>query len=226
MNKSTWLVIIVVVAAAFAIYELNISQQNALQAQNNPSVNFDPLNAPYTIDSQTITLVNGKAETEAAPGSATKIITMIFGEPIRGDLNGDGKTDAALMLMQNPGGSGTFYYIAAALNTDTGARGTNAILLGDRVAPQNVEIKNGQVIANYTERKPDEPMTAQPSIGVSKYVNINGLTLTEAPRVAGPGEPCGGNMTTAPVCESGYHCAPRQGSHLPFGDVGGTCVAD
>jgi len=44
--------------------------------------------------------------------------------------------------------------------------------------------------------------------------------------VVGLGEHCGGNMTTAPVCAAGFHCAPTPGSHLPFGDVGGTCVAD
>ncbi len=42
----------------------------------------------------------------------------------------------------------------------------------------------------------------------------------------GSGERCGGNMTTAPQCMIGYHCAPAPGSHLPFGDVGGICVSD
>lgn len=40
------------------------------------------------------------------------------------------------------------------------------------------------------------------------------------------GERCGGNMTNAPVCATGLHCAPEAGSHLPFGDVGGQCVKD
>jgi hypothetical protein len=43
---------------------------------------------------------------------------------------------------------------------------------------------------------------------------------------AGLGEHCGGNMTTAAACSAGLHCAPTAGSHLPFGDVGGTCVAN
>lgn len=52
-------------------------------------------------------------------------------------------------------------------------------------------------------------------------------TPTPAPLTeAGPGEHCGGNMTTALSCTTGYHCAPTPGSTLPFGDVGGTCVAD
>jgi hypothetical protein len=44
--------------------------------------------------------------------------------------------------------------------------------------------------------------------------------------VAGVGEHCGGNMANAATCAAGYHCGPTAGSTLPFGDVGGTCVAD
>lgn len=43
---------------------------------------------------------------------------------------------------------------------------------------------------------------------------------------AGLGEHCGGNMTTARSCSTGLRCAPTAGSHLPMGDVGGTCVKE
>lgn len=51
-------------------------------------------------------------------------------------------------------------------------------------------------------------------------------STTTASNVALPGGHCGGNMMNPYVCSAGYHCAPSAGSHLPFGDVGGTCVAD
>jgi hypothetical protein len=180
----------------------------------------------YTIEGQSVTLVNGYAETPAAPGSAEKVVTHYFGNAATGDLNGDGVPDVAFILYQDPGGTGTFFYVVAALKTATGYQGTNAVLLGDRIAPQTTEIKNGQLIVNYADRAAGEPMVAKPSVGVSKYLKVQGTTLVETPRVAGVGERCGGNMTTAPVCATGYHCAPVPGSHLPFGDVGGTCVAD
>lgn len=140
---------------------------------------FNPLNGTYVINKESVTLENGKAETSVTPGSATITKTTVFGEPVLGDLNGDGKTDAALMLVQNPGGSGTFYYVVAALNMGNAVAGTNAVFLGDRIAPQTLEIRNGQIIANYVVRKPTEPMTAQPSIGVSKYLNVVNGTLVE-----------------------------------------------
>lgn len=216
MNKNIWLTVLVVVIVGLGAYQF-LGKQPAV---------FDPTNATYIIEGQSVTLVNGKATMEAAPGSATTITTTIFGEPVSGDINGDGKADAAVILVQNPGGSGTFYYVAAALDSGNGAIGTNAVLLGDRIAPDTTQITNGQIIANYADRNPGESMSVAPSVGVSKYLNYNDSMLTASSPVAGPGEHCGGNMTTAAACGTGYHCAPTLGSHLPFGDVGGTCVAN
>ena len=132
----------------------------------------DPLQASYRIERQEVRLIDGQAEAEAAPGSATKIRTSVFGQPVFGDLNEDGNEDAALLLLHQPGGSGTFYYVAAALNTNGTFRGTNAVLLGDRIAPQTIEIRDGVVIANYADRRPEESMAVPPSVGMSKYLVV------------------------------------------------------
>jgi heat shock protein HslJ len=133
----------------------------------------------YEIEGSQVLLVKGVSEVEAAPGSATKIVTRYFGNEAFGDLNGDGKEDVAFVLTQNPGGSGTFFYIVAALRTDSGYTGLNAVLLGDRVAPQSTSIDNGMVVANYADRKPGEDFTTQPSVGVTKTLQVKDGRLTE-----------------------------------------------
>jgi hypothetical protein len=139
----------------------------------------DYKNISYIIDGQSVTLVNGHAEAEAVPGSASKTITQYFGNEAVGDLNADGLADTAFLLTQNGGGSGTFYYVVVALKTKDGYIGSNAVLLGDRIAPQATEIRDGVLTVNYADRKKDEPMTATPSVGVSKHLKVQGTTLVE-----------------------------------------------
>jgi len=131
------------------------------------------------IDGTSIVLSNGQAEMESAPGSSIKIITRYFGNEAFGDLNGDGKDDIAFLLTQETGGSGTFFYIVVAIQTKTGYEGTNAVYLGDRIAPQSTTILNGEILVNYAERKLGEPFTTQPSLGVSKYFKVQAGKLIE-----------------------------------------------
>lgn len=134
-------------------------------------------NATYRIEGQLVTLVNGSAETPVEPGSVMKVVTRYFGNEATGDLNGDGVSDVAFLLTQDPGGTGTFFYAIAAINTATGYQGTSAVLLGDRIAPQTTEVRDGVLIVNYAERDPNEPMVAQPSVGKSLFLKLDPATM-------------------------------------------------
>ena len=249
MNKTIWIVVIAIIVIIIGVI-IYFQYANHSTTSPAPSTNLgqtvDPLNATYLIDGQATTLVNGSSSVPAAPGSAEQVTTTIFGQPSTGDLNGDGIPDAAVILVQQSGGSGTFYYAAAAVSAATGTQGTNAILLGDRIAAQSISIQNGEIVANYADRQPNQPFSTPPSIGVTKYLKLNGFTLQDqtptptstavvtstapassssAPTV-GAGAHCGGNIRNAPVCAPGYHCAGAPDSHIPFGDIGGTCVAN
>lgn len=171
MNKTIWLLLVVaLVAIGLGVYMVAAHSDPTVPQISPPQPTaFDPANATYMIDGAPVVLVNGSSSEPAALGSATQIVTTLFGTPITGDLNGDGRADAAVILVQNPGGSGTFYYIAAAIDSGHGVIGTNAILLGDRIAPQTVGISNGKITVNYADRKPNEPMSTPPSVGMTKY---------------------------------------------------------
>lgn len=136
-------------------------------------------NTTVQIAGQPVTLVNGISETEAAPGSASRVVTRYFGNEATGDLNGDGLADAAFLLTQTRGGSGTFFYVVAALATPSGLTGTNAVLLGDRVAPQATHVTDRTVVVSYADRAPGTPMTTPPSVGTSKTLHLVGTTLVE-----------------------------------------------
>ena len=140
-----------------------------------------PLNASYWIEGKEVRLVNGRAEMETVPGAVTKLRTYVFGKPVYGDLDGDGEEDAALILVQDSGGSGTVYYLAGVLIRKGVCQGTDAALLGDRVAPRNIGIHDGIIVVNYADRRPEESMAAFPSVAKSMYLAIKDGKLTALP---------------------------------------------
>ena len=171
----TFLVLIIAVSVIINRDHLISKKSLAKIPPENKVVSYEPVtaeNAAYSVNGENITLVNGQAEKEIAPGSTSKEITKYFGNRAVGDLNGDGAQDVSFLITQDNGGSGIFYYVVAALFTENGYQGTNAILLGDRIAPQSTEIKDGQITVNYADRKADESFAVSPSVGVSKTFKV------------------------------------------------------
>jgi hypothetical protein len=135
--------------------------------------------ATYVIDGKSVTLKNGLSETPVAPGSAEKVTTRYFGNEVRADLDGDGREDAAFILTQDAGGSGTFFYVVAVLNTAVGPKGSQGFLLGDRIAPQTMELGQGNVIVvNYTDRRPGESFATPPLVGQSRWLKLDTQTMS------------------------------------------------
>lgn len=149
-----------------------LNKQHAGVIAETPVSDFR--DATYVIDGKSVTLKNGVSEVEAAPGSASKIVTKYFGNEVRHDLDGDGTEDVAFILTQQTGGSGTFYYVVASLNRANGFVGTQGFLLGDRIAPQTTEMGTGTiVIVNYADRKAGEDFSVPPSVGKSVWLFLD-----------------------------------------------------
>lgn len=108
--------------------------------------------------------------------------TKYFGNELRTDLDGDGREDVAFYITHSPGGSGTFFYVVAALNTERGYVGSEAILIGDRIAPQSIdESQNPQhvrvIAVNYADRAASDPMTTPPSIGKTMLLKLDPASI-------------------------------------------------
>ncbi len=147
-------------------------------AEKQPS----PKNATYSIDGVPVTLVDGIAETPAAPGSASMVKTEYFGNEVSYDFNADGRMDTAFLLTQTGGGSGTFFYEVAALDLPDGYVGSAGVLIGDRIAPQSSRIisdagKEGVIEVNYADRKSDESFTTEPSVGKTVLLKLDIATM-------------------------------------------------
>jgi heat shock protein HslJ len=176
MSSKNWILVMVLAVLAIGIggvvstslfHDAAVSE--VLPVDGAQATAFDPKQGTYTIEGTTVTLKDGVSAVTTADGGGEVVTTKYFGNELVIDLNNDGREDTVFLLTQEGGGSGVFFYLAALLNTETGVRGSRAILLGDRIAPQNIARgQNQSVVVNYAERGLDEPMTAAPSLGVSK----------------------------------------------------------
>ena len=181
MKKTITIIIVILILVLGAIL---LASKDIKRTQQSPIVEnqADYKNISYIIDGQKILLTNGTSETEAAPGSASKIITKYFGDDLKIDLNNDGREDNVFVLTQETGGSGTFFYVVAAINTENGYIGSDGYLLGDRIAPQTIEksqnpTQKGVVVVNYMDRAKEEPMTKKPSEGKSISLKLDENTM-------------------------------------------------
>lgn len=171
-----------------------------------PSLPSSPFDASYNIDGKEIQLTAGRFEKEIGPGTAVKEVTEVWGEPIMGDVNGDGAEDAVFWLTYNGGGSGTFFYLAVAVWNGEGFVGSNAILLGDRIAPQHIKLWYDVIVVNYAERTEGQSLSEQPSLGVSRYFTVSGAEVAELGPLTKGEEVLAGTMVWGPESRTFTSC--------------------
>ena len=173
------IITIIVIGAIALLYAMrdNTSVNKTSEPTVDDDSNFrpDPSNATFVIDNESITLSRGRNEREITPGSTLTEETVLLDKFAYGDLNSDGKVDTAILLARYGGGSGTFIYVAVFVSGPVTYRGSQAIFIGDRIAPQSISINGGIVTVEYLDRGPDEAFAAEPTIPTSKqFIYKNG----------------------------------------------------
>jgi hypothetical protein len=130
----------------------------------------DASNATFQFEDGPITLIKGSATTNVTPNGEITQETTLTDDIAYGDINKDGKTDTAVLLVQNSSGSGVFLYVAAYLSGTVQYSGSNAIFIGDRVTPKSIAVDPlGTITVTYLDRKPTDPMAAEPTILTTKH---------------------------------------------------------
>lgn len=127
------------------------------QLEAKPTPEIDSRNATFSLDGETVTLVNGVAESPATSTVATKSTVRYYGYEAYGDLNFDGQEDG-VFLVEKTSGSETVYYAVAAILTDEGYKTTGAYWLGGEITPLLVKIMSdtGKIKIEYTRRQTGE----------------------------------------------------------------------
>ena len=203
-------------------------------------------NATYSSDyaaTGEITLVDGQAEEEIAPGSASKLVVTLIEPTAFGDLNGDGVDDAAVLLASNSGGSGTFIDLHAVLNENGEPVDAASAFLGDRVQVNSLVIEDGEIIVDMITQGPNDAMCCPTQQETRTYQLVDGELVATSD--AGLSLETLGNLTyqveaapdgTAPLVDGRYEVEAAPGSaakvmiertgYGAFGDLNGDGAED
>ena len=127
-------------------------------------------------DKGKIKLSDGMYKEKIAPDSATELVIKLSDRIAFGDLNGDGAEDSAVILISDPGGSGTFYDLAAVIDSRGQAKHVASAFLGDRVKVEELSIRSGKIVVKMLTHRSTEPMCC-PSLNVEQAYGLQGDEL-------------------------------------------------
>jgi len=103
-----------------------------------------------------VKLKNGEYDEPAAPGSAITTVVKLTDWRAFGKV--DGRDAAAVVLVTEPGGSGTFYDLALLFKGKGGWVNVDNVLLGDRVKVHAVDIRDNEVVVTMTNHGPGDAL--------------------------------------------------------------------
>ena len=146
------------------------------RVQGDSGLTLDVRNATYTIGADTLAVVDGTVSSNVSGSSATRKTTVLEG-PAFADLTGDNVKDGVVLLRDENGGSGTFYYVAAVLADGSSQKTTNSMLLGDRIRIKEISIDNSIISVTILERAEGESMVTAPSVAKTLRYTVDGQKL-------------------------------------------------
>lgn len=124
-------------------------------------------------------LTDGEYRESAAPGSATETIVTLTDHIAYGQLNG--QDAAAVILVTDPGGSGTFFDLAVAVELDGRPVNVATASLGDRAQIQSLAIVGDEILVDMITHGPEDPMCCPTQHVVETYA-LEGDQLLQTSR--------------------------------------------
>ena len=92
-----------------------------------------------------------------------------------------GQPHTAVIVVQDAGGSGSFYSLGVASGAGKTQQGSELVALGDRILPYWMEFdaQHGVLSVSYLDRADGTPMVAEPTVRKHRRFRIEGRQLVE-----------------------------------------------
>jgi hypothetical protein len=158
-----------------------------------------------------VKLVDGKFESTSGdePLSVSMLDQAAFG-----DLNSDGIQDAAILLVENYGGSGDFLTLVPVFNNGTALSPSSGYLLGDRVKVNAISIQDGQISMDMLVHAPNDGLCCPSQVMTQSFrfywgpglvmVNATSGTPAESKREIVIEVPSGGRQVSNQIQVKGF----------------------
>ena len=168
--------------------------QPSTPAPETPGISADKVrNSEYQLgfpdQPRTVQLTDGKFQ-EGAAGGTDYVSVTVTDFIALGDLNGDGENEAAALVAEDYGGSGTFVFLAVYQYVNDQAQFLTSIFLDDRPKINMLAIADGAIFVDAIIHRQDDPMCC-PSLATTRHYVLNGnnLILTDYSTLSPTGEP-------------------------------------
>jgi hypothetical protein len=120
---------------------------------------------------RTVTLVNGSYSVNTASDVYNVQMLDVYGF---GDLNGDGVEDAAIILVENDGGTGQFESVIAVYNSGGSPIQVGQSMLGDRIQVNSMAISSGVIHLDMLVQGTSDPLCCPSLAEKQSYWMIGG----------------------------------------------------
>lgn len=140
-------------------------------------------NATYRLafdPTRTMHLVDGKASDGSDLEGTMQLSTTMLDSIARGTLP-DGRADAAVVLVTNAGGTGSFYDLALVADSAGTPVNLASVGLGDRVVIKAMRLYADSVSVTLVTQGPNDPMCC-PTLGTTRHFVLDGGKLIPTDR--------------------------------------------
>ncbi len=184
--KKIWIILLILTLAT-ACSPRSTPAPGPASTESPPASSVPPLTAEAVKNAQVaLTTLSGDVALTyqltdgiyiAEPDPATDFAQISLLEPMAfGDMNGDGAVDAAALVAENYGGSGTFVSLVVFLN-ENGKPSQAAITpVDDRPMIKSVSIEAGMLALEATIHGLEDPMCC-PALQTSRHYQLDGSEL-------------------------------------------------
>ncbi len=139
------------------------------------------IGATYEVEGLPLAMMDGQNLYRLSEEDQMAVLTYLDRVPVRGKLAGQVECAAITMTQLPGGGSGVYTYVAAAVPRGRRVEGTNAVLLGDRIAVLDVTIEDECIWVSMLTHEEGQSPDSAPTVSETRQFYLRDGELVQIP---------------------------------------------